>query len=143
VQGGDGGNIRVAGSALVLRSGFVQANTVAAKASGGNVTIDVPLLVPDGSNVFIGGNRIAQFRADTPGFNVIQAAAPNGLAGTLDVTTPDLNLSGSLAALSTTRIDFGLLGRDVCQIGFDSSFTPLGRGALPESSAAPLRLRGN
>lgn len=141
VQGGDGGNIRIAGSALVLASGFVQANTVAAKASGGNVTIDVPLLVPDGSNVFIGGNRIAQFRADTPGFNVIQAAAPNGLAGTLDVTTPDLNLSGTLAALSTTRIDFGLLGRDVCQIGFDSSFTPLGRGALPERTADPLRLR--
>lgn len=143
VQGGDGGNIRIAGSALVLASGFVQANTVAAKASGGNVTIDVPLLVPDGSNVFIGGNRIAQFRANTPGFNVIQAAAPNGLAGTLDVTTPDLNLSGTLAALSTTRIDFGLLGRDVCQIGFDSSFTPLGRGALPEPASAPLRLRGN
>ncbi|MCA0240459.1 MAG: filamentous hemagglutinin N-terminal domain-containing protein [Proteobacteria bacterium] len=137
--GGDGGNIRIAGQALVLQSGFVQANTVASQASGGTVTIAVPLLVPDGSKVFIGGNRIAQFRADTPGYNVIQAAAPNGLAGTLDVTTPDLNLSGQLAALSTARIDFGLLGRDQCQVGFDSSFTPLGRGALPEAAAEPLR----
>ena len=137
--GGDGGNIRIAGQALVLQSGFVQANTVASRASGGTVTIAVPLLVPDGSNVFIGGNRIAQFRAGTPGYNVIQAAAPNGLAGTLDVTTPELNLSGQLAALSTARIDFGLLGRDMCQIGFDSSFTPLGRGALPEAASEPLR----
>jgi filamentous hemagglutinin family protein len=138
-QGGDGGNIGIAGRALVLQSGFVQANTVASQASGGTVTIAVPLLVPDGSKVFIGGNRIAQFRADTPGYNVIQAAAPNGLAGTLDVTTPELNLSGQLAALSTARIDFGLLGRDMCQAGFDSSLTPLGRGALPETAAEPLR----
>ncbi|MFT3817814.1 MAG: filamentous hemagglutinin N-terminal domain-containing protein [Rubrivivax sp.] len=138
-QGGDGGNIGIAGRALVLQSGFVQANTVASQASGGAVTIAVPLLVPDGGRVFIGGDRIAQFRADTPGYNVIQAAAPNGLAGTLDVTTPDLKLSGQLAALSTARIDFGLLGRDMCQVGFDSSLTPLGRGALPETAAEPLR----
>lgn len=139
--GGDGGNILIAGHALVLASGFVQGNTLAAQASGGNVTIDAPLLVPDGDNVFIGGNRIALFRPNQPGFNVIQAAAPNGLAGTLDVTRPELNLAGTLAALSTVRIDFGLLGRDMCRFDESSSFTPLGRGALPATASEPLGVR--
>jgi hypothetical protein len=118
----------------------VQANTAAARGSGGTVTIDVPVLVPDGNNVFIGGNRIADFRPDVPGYNVIQAAAPDGLSGRLDVTRPELNLSGSLATLIAQRIDFGLLGRDMCEAGTDSSFTILGRGALPAPASAPQRL---
>ena len=140
-EGGDGGNIRIRGQALVLASGFVQANTAAARGTGGTVTIDVPVLVPDGNNVFVGGNRIAEFRPDVPGYNVIQAAAPDGLGGRLDVTRPELNLSGSLAALIAQRIDFGLLGRDMCEAGTDSSFTILGRGALPAPASAPLRLQ--
>ncbi|MBL8341315.1 MAG: filamentous hemagglutinin N-terminal domain-containing protein [Rubrivivax sp.] len=139
--GGNGGNIRIGGQALVLASGFVQGNTLAALASGGDVTIDTPLLVPDGDNVFIGGTRIALFRPNQPGFNVIQAAAPNGLAGTLDVTRPELSLAGTLAALATARIDFGALGRDMCRLDESSSFTPLGRGALPAGSAEPLGVR--
>lgn len=140
-DGGDGGNIRIAGQGLALASGFVQANTEAARGSGGTVTIEVPVLVPDGNNVFIGGNRIAAFRPGVPGYNVIQAAAPDGLAGRLDVTRPELNLSGSLVALLAQRIDFGLLGRDQCEAGIDSSFTILGRGALPAAAGAPLRIR--
>jgi len=81
-----------------LASGFVQANTVA-RASGGRVTIDADVLVPDGNHVFVGGNRIAEVRPNAPGYNVIQAAAPAGEAGRLDVTRPELNLSASLAAL--------------------------------------------
>lgn len=140
-DGGDGGNIRIAGQGLALASGFVQANTAAARASGGTVTIEVPVLVPDGNNVFVGGNRIAAFRPGVPGYNVIQAAAPDGLAGRLDVTRPELNLAASLTALIAQRIDFGLLGRDACEAGIDSSFTILGRGALPAPASAPLRVR--
>lgn len=139
--GGDGGDIRIAGKALVLASGFVQANTLAASASGGNVTIDTQLLVPDGSNVFIGGNRIAAFRPDRPGFNVIQAAAPDGVAGQLDLTRPELNLSAGLLGLIVPVIDFGLIGRDICAAGTDSSFTVMGGGALPAPASAPLRVR--
>lgn len=137
-SGGNGGDILVEGKALVLASGFVQANT-AGQALGGNVTIDTGLLVPDGNSVFIGGQRIVEFQANRPGFNVIQAAAPQGLSGDLDVTLPDLNLASSLVLLATPHIDFGLLGRDLCQIGYDSSFTLLGRGALPAPVSAPLR----
>ncbi len=138
-QGGNGGDIRIAAAGLALASGFVQANTAAVQGSGGTVAIDVPVLLPDGNNVYVGGDRIVDFRPGTPGFNVIQAAAPNGLSGRLTVTQPELNLAGGLAALSTARIDFGALGQDVCRIGDDSSFTPLGRGALPPLASDPLR----
>ncbi len=140
-DGGDGGTIRIASAALALASGFVQANTAAARASGGTVTIDAAVLVPDGNHVFVGGERIADFRPNAPGHNVIQAAAPDGVAGRLDVTRPELNLSGSLAALIAQPVDFGLLRPDICDVGTDSSFTVLGRGALPAPASAPLRSR--
>ena len=140
-DGGDGGDIRITTPALALASGFVQANTAAARASGGAVTIDAAVLVPDGNHVFVGGTRIAEFRPHAPGHNVIQAAAPDGVAGRLEVTRPELNLSGSLAALLAQPVDFGLLRPDICDAGTDSSFTILGRGALPAPASAPLRSR--
>jgi filamentous hemagglutinin family protein len=138
---GNGGDILIGGRALVLQSGFVQANTAAARARGGDVRVAVDALVPDGSNVFVGGDRIAAFVPDRPGFNVIQAAAPEGVSGTLAVTVPQLSLSATLVGLSTPRIDFGPLGRDLCEIGGTSSFGVLGRGALRESADSPLRIR--
>ena len=103
--------------------------------------VDAAVLVPDGNHVFVGGERIADFRPNAPGHNVIQAAAPDGVAGRLDVTRPELNLSGSLAALIAQPVDFGLLRPDICDVGTDSSFTVLGRGALPAPASAPLRSR--
>jgi len=138
---GNGGDITISGAALALASGFVQANTAAPLALGGNVVVNVGLLVPDGSNVFVGGSRITAFRSGVPGFNVVQAAAPDGVAGQLDLTRPELNLSGSLVALLVPVIDFGLIGRDICAAtDTESSFSVLGRGALPAPAAAPLRL---
>lgn len=138
---GNGGDITIGGSWLALASGFVQANTTAPRASGGNVTVDTAVLVPDGSNAFVGGSRVAELRRGAPGFNVIQAAAPDGVAGQLALTRPELNLAGGLLALLVPTIDFGLIGRDICAAGTDSSFTVTGGGALPAPASAPLRLR--
>ena len=128
---GNGGDIALAGRALLLESGFIQANTAAPLARGGRVDIRVDALVPNGNNVFIGGNRIESFRPGVAGVNVIQAAAPDGVGGVLDVSLPQLNLSGTLVGLSAPRIDFGALSRDICQIGDDSSFSVLGRRGGP------------
>lgn len=135
---GNGGDITLAARTLLLESGFVQANSSAPLARGGDVRIDVRTLLPDGSQVFVGGSRVQDFRRGVPGFNVIQAAAPEGLSGTLDVTLPQLNLSGYLAGLQTRRVDFGPLSRDVCEVGADSSLGPQGRGALSVPASAPL-----
>lgn len=129
---GNGGNIRIAGEALVLQSGFIQANTLAPLAQGGDIAIDTRLLLVDGGPLFFGGSAITSFRS---GINVIQAAAPDGVAGELVVTTPELNLAGTLAALATPVVDLGPLARDQCRGGTESSFTFAGRGGLPASVA--------
>ena len=138
---GNGGDIAISGNALLMESGFVQANTAAARARGGDVQVAVGLLVPNGSNVFLGGSRIEDFRAGVAGYNVIQAAAPEGLSGTLNVTLPQLSLSGSLAGLQTPRVDFGPLGRDLCDVGEASSLGVQGRGALAVPASGPLGIR--
>jgi hypothetical protein len=151
---GNGGDITLTTGALALDSGFIQANTRAPLARGGQVTVDAGLLVPSGSNVFIGGDRITAFRTGLAGFNVVQAAAPDGVAGQLDVTIPELNLAGSLVSLTTPAIDFGPLARDWCEPGAvalgpgapllgepgrrQSSLQLLGRGGTRAPAAGPL-----
>lgn len=140
-SGGNGGDISIDTAALVLQSGFVQANTAAAQARGGRVTIDTPLLLPDGSHVFVGGSRIVEPQARQPGFNVIQAAAPDGVAGRLTLTQPELNLSAGLAALNTARLDFGAYGRDLCGLDDDSTLVLRVPRALTPPLGATLRLQ--
>lgn len=145
---GNGGDIGLQAAALLMQSGFVQANTAAPAARGGRVTIHTPLLVPDGSQVLVGGNRIEAYRAQAAGFNVIQAAAPDGVGGTLAVTVPQLDLAASLARLVTPRVALADLARDVCERPTDpddtgappSTLRLLGRGALRPSPLAPLGL---
>ncbi|MCK6433855.1 MAG: filamentous hemagglutinin N-terminal domain-containing protein [Aquabacterium sp.] len=137
---GNGGGIDLAAGALVMQSGFVQANTAAPLASGGQVQVSAPVLLPDGSRVAIGGSQIESFRPGIAGGNVIQAAAPDGVAGTLAVTLPQVDVAAGLVRLAIPRIDFGPFGRDLCEAGDDSSFTVLGRGALPPRAGSPLRI---
>lgn len=132
---GNGGSIRIAGDALVLQSGFIQANTLAPLAQGGNIMIDARLLIPEGGTLTIGGDTVRSFRTGYSGLNVIQAAAPGGVAGDLVITTPETNLAGTLSGLSTPVVDFGPLARDPCQTGSGSSFTLTGRGTPPASMA--------
>ena len=72
-----------------MNSGFVQANTAAANASGGTVSISALNLIPAGNTIFIGGNTPYAFQPGIFGFNVIQAAAPTGISGTIH-TSPTL-----------------------------------------------------
>ncbi|MBK7059878.1 MAG: filamentous hemagglutinin N-terminal domain-containing protein [Rubrivivax sp.] len=141
LSNGNGGDITITSPALVLASGFVQANTTAPLARGGQVQINAGLLLPDGNNVFVGGSRIETFRSGVPGYNVIQAAAPDGVSGQLSVTLPQLDLSAGLVSLSTRRLDLGVVARDVCEVGPDSRLSIQGRGALREPASAPLRLQ--
>lgn len=127
---GNGGDISVKSQALVMNSGFIQANTAAPEASGGNVGIDVQLLVPSGNTLFVGGETAHAFQPGVFGFNVIQAAAPSGLSGTVSITSPALDISGTLSGFGTQLLDTGGLGRNPCRIGAGSSFVQSGRGGF-------------
>jgi hypothetical protein len=136
---GNGGDIRIAAPALVMSSSAVQANTTAPLARGGTVVIAVNALVPDGSHVFVGGSRILQTASGVPGANIIQAAAPDGVGGTLNLAVPQLDLSGQLAGVNAAWIDFNGLTLDACLRNERSTFAIAGRGALPAQAGQVLR----
>jgi filamentous hemagglutinin family protein len=138
---GNGGNIAIRSPVLVLDNGSVQANTEAARATGGDLGIAVRALVTSGSALTVGGSSVVRFDPLGPGANVVQAAAPDGVSGNVTVGSPALDLSGSLRALEAQLIDIGALGRDVCGIGYGSSLVRVGRGGLPPSSADAQRPR--
>lgn len=127
---GNGGDINIKSNFLIMDSGFIQANTAATGASGGNVNINVDTLeIPSGSLLFVGGNTPFQFQPFS-GINVIQAAAPNGIKGQINSTSPQLNLSGTLANLIVQSFDQNALSRDLCAIGTTSSLAQSGKGGL-------------
>ena len=64
----------------------------------------------------------------------IDASAPFGLPGTVSVTAPDLDLTGSLIGLPSNLLDVENLLRPDCRVrlsGKTSSFIILGRGGMP------------
>ena len=136
---GNGGDISVKADALALNTGFIQANTGAANARGGNVTIDVQTLVPSGNSLSVGGQTVFSFQPGVFGSNVIQAAAPTGVSGNIQITTPALDVSGTLSGLNAKVIDTGGLGRSLCQTSGGSSLAQTGRGGLPPSARDLLR----
>jgi hypothetical protein len=136
LQNGNGGDIRIQADALVLNAGFIQANTNAPRATGGNVVIDAGLLVHSGV-LLSGGDVPLVFGGN--GFSVIQAAAPEGISGDITVTAPVLDIAGSLRGLRADLISFATLGKDLCRLSAGSSLTPLSRGGLRPLSAEMIR----
>lgn len=135
---GNGGDIALRARALALDNGFIQANTVARDAQGGAIRIDAGLLVASGNHLLLGGRTPYAFQPGVPGFNVIQAAAPTGVSGAIDIATPALDLSGSVLALSAETLDPGGLGRSPCQPSGGSSLVQVGRGGFAPSARGVL-----
>ena len=130
---GNGGDIQISADAMALNSGFIQANTSASLASGGLVNINLKTLAASGNTAFVGGPTPYLFTPDVFGFNVIQAAAPTGVNGVIQVSSPVLDLSGSLGRLGAPVMDVAQLGRTPCQIAGGSSLAQAGHGGLPVS----------
>jgi filamentous hemagglutinin family protein len=140
-RNGDGGPITIDSPLIVLKSGFVQANTAVAEARGGDVSINArsPGLLIASHQQLVSGGRPVAYGGTDDGPNVIQAARPDGVNGDLRIESPQVDLSGSLAALATPQVDFGTLGADICRVGDGSSLTPVGRGGLKPPFSAPVR----
>lgn len=135
--GGNGGDIDVQTELLFLDNGFIQANTVAQGASGGDVRIEVGAVVAAGNRLMVGGAQPLRFNAEGPRVNVIQAAAPDGVAGNVAVSG-QIDLAGSLALLERQLFDPGGLGRSPCERS-GSSLASSGRGGLPGAAPAAAR----
>jgi filamentous hemagglutinin family protein len=137
---GNGGDIRIDVPYIVLSSGVIQANTTAPLASGGDITIDALALIPSFQSYELGGSLVQFIPAivNTAGLNVVQAAAPDGVSGTLSVTVPTLDLGNSLLGLTGAPAAPTPLGRGLCSFRQGSSLSIAGRGGLPESARDPL-----
>ena len=135
---GGGGNITVTAPSLIylLDSTF----TAQAVGDGGNLTIDPVFFIlnhsalisrsssANGGNITILSDYF--FRSDS----LIDASAPFGLPGTVQVSAPDADLSGSLIGLPGNLLEVESQLRPDCavrSIEGISSFVVLGRGGLP------------
>ncbi len=132
LENGNGGNISVTAPVLLLQGAAIQANTAAAKASGGDVGIHVNDILSSRNRLIVGGAPV-QFDAQTSKWNLIQAAAADGVSGTISLASPPVDVSASLGRLAPQLIDTTELIADLCRLGDQSSLTVLGRGGLPYS----------
>ena len=127
---GNGGDISIKTQVLILETGFIQANTNGQGDKGGQVAIDTQALITSGNNLYRGGNTPLAFKSGGFGYNVIQAAAPKGLTGGVDISSPQLNLSGVLAHFEPIIFEHSQLSEDFCSVGNESSLTKLGQGGV-------------
>lgn len=137
---GNGGDINVRSQALALNTGVIQANTAARDAAGGRVQVDVATLLPSAGALWVGGNTPYALVPGQFGLNVIQAAAPTGLSGRIDIAAPALDLSGALQGLGVPWFDSARLGHNPCDTRSGSTLAIAGRGHYPVASYGWLGL---
>jgi large exoprotein involved in heme utilization and adhesion len=135
---GGGGNITVNSPSLVyLLHGAFNAQAVG---DGGNLTVDpVFFILNQGaliskSSSANGGNITILSDFFLQSASIIDASAPFGLPGTIRVSAPQVDLSGSLIGLPSNLLGIDTQLRPDCGVrlnGNVSSFIVLGRGGLP------------
>ncbi|WP_217385499.1 filamentous hemagglutinin N-terminal domain-containing protein [Dolichospermum sp. UHCC 0259] len=123
--GGNGGDIRINTPFII---GFASENSnITANAFQGN-----------GGNINIATNTIfgLKFQPQETKFSDITASSQFGLAGNVDINTPDVDPTSGLVNLPVNLVDAESLNQDVCAIKDDriaggSSFIITGKGGLP------------
>jgi large exoprotein involved in heme utilization and adhesion len=141
-EAADGGSVTIEAKDLVhLDAGVITA--AVRDGAGGNITIDPEVVIlQNGSRIVAdagtgsGGN--IQITADNyfafPG-SVVDASSDLGIDGVVEVSTPDVDLAGTLTALPASYLDASSLMRERCaarRSGERSgSFAVRGNGGIP------------
>jgi len=116
----DGGEVKIRARELVSLEGS-EVSTSVSGGTGGNITIDPEHVVLNGSQIIAragagtGGNiRIVagRFLADTD--SAVDASSETGIDGTVQITSPDVDLTGTLDALPSEFADASGLMRQAC-----------------------------
>lgn len=127
-----GGDIAMTADVLVMANGLIQAN--ADSASGGDITMDLGALIPSSNSLILGGATVDK----QPAVSLIQAASNAHLDGKLNVTAPQLNLSGIIANLGNPLFDATIISQDYCGQGIGSTLTRKGDGGIKPNSGDQL-----
>lgn len=134
---GNGGDIEISSDALIMDTGFIQANSSGGDFGGDIHVGTITLLVP-ADQQFIPGSVIRQTFEPGSGVNVIQAAAPGGESGNLELPELDLDLGGSLSAIKGGFQPLEPPARDPCRVAqgdIPSALVRTGQGSLPRDRA--------
>lgn len=138
----DGGNITLkVNNQVELKSSLIN-TSVGAGSSGGNINIDPRFVILDNSDIIAqagaGGTGgkitiVSDFVLRSSDTVIDASAGPAGIDGTVDIDSPDTNISGSLAVLPETYINAGdqLSERCGARSANLNSFVVKGRGAVP------------
>lgn len=141
-QKGDGGDITIQRTSenesmdfLIMKHGFIQANTKAQDAKGGEIHLDIDHMIVDhtAKHLSIDHPKRLQFDPDSQD-SVIQAAAPNGTKGEVTLNkTALLDISSDITGMNAALSEMPKLLTDPCQ-QLDrtdaSSLIPTQKGAI-------------
>lgn len=139
---GNGGNIAINTDTLITSGGFIQANTAAAGASGGDIQVNAKTTLASQNGILVGGNARQKFSPNSS-LNVIQAAAPEGVSGQVDVSTVELNIAGLLAKIDSNFMTNKTIANNPCNVARDeemSSLIETGHGGLPVKASDSVNL---
>jgi filamentous hemagglutinin family protein len=138
----DGGNIDMSAHNLLgLSNSYITTSVQGGLGNGGNISIDPRFVTLNGSSIIAnayGGNGgnisiISDYLLSSPDSKV-QASSQLGISGTINITAPDIDLTGSLTVLPSNYLDAVSLMRDRCEALSDekaSSLVVIGRGGMP------------
>lgn len=139
---GNGGNIAVTTGTLAMNGGYIQANTLGKNGIGGTVTVNAERSLVSHEQLLVGGNE-RKDSALQPTLNVIQAAAPNGESGQVNVSSVELNIAGQLAKVDANFAHNRPIANDPCSVRrgeATSSLTQSGLGGLPPNASDAVSL---
>ena len=130
---GNGGNINVTANSLIMNNGVIQANAVGG--SGGDINLNLQALIPSYDQLIKGGAQVV-WRPFQDGFNVIQAASQNGINGSINISSPQFSISGSMGDLNSS-LAIPILDSNPClsSAAFTSSLARIGKGGVSANEA--------
>ena len=139
----DGGNIKITATDMVeLTNSEITAAVGGGEGDGGNVTIDPEFVILSSSRILasaIGGDGgnitiITDHFIASPD-SVLDASSELGIDGTINILSPDEEITTNLVELPAAYLDAAGLLRERCssrhQAATQSSFTVAGRDSLP------------
>ncbi|GAP99430.1 two-partner secretion domain-containing protein [Leptolyngbya sp. NIES-2104] len=143
---GNGGNIAVEAQVLKLRQGSGITATALGRGDGGNIRLNVPVIVGlensdiianaidgRGGSINITTQAILglNYRNQLTPESDITASSQFGVAGTVQISTPDINPNSGLIQLPNSVINPNQHLANGCATNGESRFVITGRGGLP------------
>jgi filamentous hemagglutinin family protein len=154
-RSGEGGNLVITGSSLFLRRNSFVGAQAGGLGNGGNITIDVPVIVGlensdivanavkgQGGNIKITTQGISglNYRDRLTLDNDITASSEFGINGNVQVNTIGINPTNALNALPIDVVDSSTQITDRCGAAKTASFIATGRGGMPQN---PMKKRSS